>query len=361
MLLASARSGVGPGDDSGPSVAAETPNFTVSEVTPRYNCGELDKLRVLVCDSVHPDGLAILRTAGFQVDDQAGIDKTKLLELIPSYEVAIVRGRTKLDASTVKAARKLKIIGRAGVGLDNIDVEAAKGAGIQVWNTPGAPSTSVAELTVGLILSLLRKIPLADKEMKAGRWIKNQLMGEELQGKRVGVIGRAGRIGNEVSRILTVGFQAEVLGYDVVKPRGVPGLSYDFTESIEELLQKSEIVTIHVPYTPQTHHLLDGKRLAMMRRGSYLINTSRGDIVEGPSLLELLRQGQLAGAGLDVFHLEPPVDEWEKAIVSLPNGVTVATCHIGAQTHQAQRKESVELAQRIVSEASKTLAQSARL
>src|SRR5207245_9704587 len=156
----------------------------------------------------------------------------------------------------------------------NRDGEAAEGARIRVWNTPGAPATSVAELTVGLILSLLRKIPLADKEMKAGRWIKNQLMGEELQGKRVGVIGRAGRIGSEVSRILTVGFQADVLGYDVIKPRGVPGLSYEFTESIEELLQKSEIVTIHVPYTPQTHHLLDAKRLAMMRRGSYLINTS---------------------------------------------------------------------------------------
>jgi D-3-phosphoglycerate dehydrogenase len=257
----------------------------------------------------------------------------------------------------IKAARKLRIIGRAGVGLDNIDVEAATARGIQVWNTPGAPSTSVAELTIGLILSLLRKIPFADQEVKAGRWIKNQLMGEELQGKRVGVIGRAGRIGSEVSRILTVGFQAEVLGYDVVKPRGVPGLSYEFTESIEELLQKSEIVTIHVPYTPQTHHLLDGKRLAMMKRGSYLINTSRGDIVDGPSLLELLRQGQLAGAGLDVFHLEPPVDDWEKAMVSLPNGVTVATCHIGAQTYQAQRRESVELAQKIVSEASKTIVQ----
>src|SRR2546425_12317343 len=317
-------------------------------------------MRILVCDSIHPDGLAILRAADFQVDDQAGIDKAKLLELIPSYEVAIVRGRTKLDASTVKAARKLKIIGRAGVGLDNIDVEAAKGAGIQVWNTPGAPSTSVAELTVGLILSLLRKIPLADREIKAGRWIKSELMGEELQGKKVGVIGRAGRIGNEVSRILTVGFQAEVLGYDVVKPRGVPGVSYEFTESIEELLQKSEIVTIHVPYTPQTHHLLDGKRLRMMSRGSYLINTSRGDIVDGPSLLELLRQGQLAGAGLDVFHLEPPVDEWEKTLVSLPNGVTVATCHIGAQTLQAQRRESVELAQKIVSEASKTMVQTTR-
>jgi len=304
--------------------------------------------------------LAILRASGFQVDDQAGIDKARLVEIIPNYEIAIVRGRTKLDVNTIKAARNLKIIGRAGVGLDNIDVEAAKAAGIQVWNTPGAPSTSVAELTVGLMLSLLRRITLADQEMKAGRWIKNQLMGEELQGKKVGVIGRAGRIGNEVSRILSVGFQAEVLGYDVIKPRGVPGLSYDFTESIEELLQKSEIVTIHVPYTPQTHHLLDGKRLAMMRRGSYLINTSRGDIVDGPTLLELLRKGQLAGAGLDVFHLEPPVDEWEKAIVTLPNGVTVATCHIGAQTLQAQRRESVELAQKIVSEAPKTTAQIAR-
>jgi D-3-phosphoglycerate dehydrogenase len=317
-------------------------------------------MRVLVCDSIHPDGLTILRTAGFQVDDQAGLDRAKLVESIPNYEVAIVRGRTKLDASVIKVARKLRIIGRAGVGLDNIDVEAARAAGIQVWNTPAAPSTSVAELTVGLILSLLRKIPLADQEMKAGHWIKSQLMGDELQGKKVGVIGRAGRIGNEVSRILTVGFQADVLGYDVIKPRGVPGLSYEFTESIEDLLRRSEIVTIHVPYSPQTHHLLNGKRLAMMRQGSYLINTSRGDIVDGPSLLQLLRQGQLAGAGLDVFHLEPPVDEWEKAMISLPNGVTVATCHIGAQTNQAQRRESLELAQKIVSEASKTLLQPPR-
>jgi D-3-phosphoglycerate dehydrogenase / 2-oxoglutarate reductase len=317
-------------------------------------------MRVLVCDPIHPDGLAILRDAGFQVDDQAGIDKSTLVELIPSYEVVVIRGRTKLDATTIKAARKLRVIGRAGVGLDNVDIEAAKAAGIQVWNTPGAPSTSVAELTVGLILSLLRKIPLADREMKAGHWIKNELMGEELQGKKVGVIGRAGRIGNEVSRILTVGFQADVLGYDVIKPRGVPGLSYEFTESIEELLQKSEIVTVHVPYTPQTHHFLDGKRLRMMRNGSYLINTSRGDIVDGPSLLELLRKGQLAGAGLDVFHLEPPVDEWEKALISLPNGVTVATCHIGAQTQQAQRRESVELAQKIASEASKVIVQTTR-
>lgn len=311
-------------------------------------------MRVLVCDPIHNEGLEILRKAGFQIDDQSGIEKGKLAEVLPSYEIAIVRGRTKIDASIIKAASNLKIIGRAGVGLDNIDVEAAREAGVKVWNTPGAPSTSVAELTVGLILSLLRKIPFADQEMKSGRWIKNLLMGEELQGKKIGVIGRAGRIGSEVSRILTVGFQAEVLGYDVIKPRGIPGLSYDFTESIDDLLERCEIVTIHVPYTPQTHHLLDARRLALMRQGAYLINTSRADIIDGPGLLELLRKGQLAGAGLDVFHLEPPVDEWEKAMISLPKGVTVATCHIGAETLQAQRKASIELAQKIVAETSKT-------
>ena len=182
------------------------------------------------------------------------------------------------------------------------------------------------------------------------------MMGEELQGKRIGVIGRAGRIGSEVSRILTVGFQADVLGYDVIKPRGVPGLSYDFTDSIEDLLQRSEIVTIHVPYTPQTHHLLDARRLSLMRKGSYLVNTSRGDLVDGQGLLEMLRNGHLAGAGLDVFHLEPPVDEWERALVMLPKGVTVTTCHIGAETEQAQRKSSIELAQKIVAEASKSTA-----
>ena len=311
-------------------------------------------MRVLVCDPIHNDGLQILRNAGFQVDDQSGIDKDTLSRIIPDYDVVIVRGRTKIDAALIKTGRNLKIIGRAGVGLDNIDIETAKARGVQVWNTPSAPSTSVAELTVGLILSLLRKIPFADQEMKNGRWIKSQLMGEELQGRKVGVIGRAGRIGNEVSRILTVGFQADVLGYDVIKPRGVPGLSYDFTDSIEDLLQRSEIVTIHVPYTPQTHHLLDAGRLSLMRKGSYLVNTSRGDIVDGQSLLEKLRNGHLAGAGLDVFHLEPPVDEWEKALVALPKGVTVTTCHIGAETEQAQRKSSIELAQKIVFEASKS-------
>ena len=310
-------------------------------------------MKVLVCDPIEEEGIRILSSSGFQVSNEAGIDKSRLANIIGDYDIVVVRGRTKLDVGLIRAAKNLKIIGRAGVGLDNIDLEAAKAASVPVINTPSAPSTSVAELTVGLILCLLRKIPLADRAMKEGKWIKNQLMGEELQGKQVGVIGRAGRIGSEVSRILTVGFQANVLGYDVITPRGVPGLSYELANTIEELLEKSDIVTVHVPYTPQTHHLLNETRLRKMKRGAYLVNTSRGDLIEGPAVLKLLKERYLAGAGLDVFHLEPPVDDWEKEIVNLPEGVTVATCHIGAETRQAQRRASVELAQKLVTEAAK--------
>jgi len=231
-------------------------------------------LRVLISDPIDEEGIKILTSAGFTVDNQPGLDRTKLASIIGQYDVLIVRGRTKVDSSLINGSR-LKIVGRAGVGLDNIDLQAAKEKGVTVLNTPGAPTTSVAELTVGLMLSLLRSIPFADRSMKEGHWIKNRLMGDELQSKTIGVIGRAGRIGNEVSRILTVGFQADVLGYDVIRPRGIPGLSYEITESIEDLLRRSDIVTIHVPYSPQTHHLLNEPRLRMMRKGSYLIDTSR--------------------------------------------------------------------------------------
>jgi len=309
-------------------------------------------LKVLISDPIEDEGIKILSDSGFTVDNRSGIDKSKLASIINQYEVLIVRGRTKVDADLIRNSR-LKIVGRAGVGLDNIDLQAAKEKGIIVLNTPTAPTTSVAELTIGLMLCLLRKISFADHSLKEGRWIKSQLMGEELQSKRIGIIGRAGRIGNEVSRILTVGFQADVLGYDVIRPRGVPGLSYEITDSIEDLLQKCDIVTIHVPYSPQTHYLLNEARLRMMRKGSYLVNTSRGDIVEGPALLKLLKEGYLGGAGLDVFHLEPPVDAWEKELVNLPNGTTVVTCHIGAETRQAQKRASIEIAERIKAEASR--------
>ena len=306
-------------------------------------------MKVLISDPIDEEGVKILSDAGFTVDNRPGLDKGELASVIDQYDVLIVRGRTKVDVGLIRNS-KLKIVGRAGVGLDNIDLQAAKEKGVIVLNTPSAPTTSVAELTVGLMLCLLRKIPFADRSIKEGRWIKNQLMGEELQSKKIGIIGRAGRIGNEVSRILTVGFQAYVLGYDVIRPRGVPGLSFEITDSVEDLLRRCDIVTIHVPYSPQTHYLLNEARLRMMRKGSYLVNTSRGDIIEGTALLRLLKEGHLGGAGLDVFHLEPPADEWEKELVSLPNGTTVVTCHVGAETRQAQRRASIEIAERVKSE-----------
>lgn len=309
-------------------------------------------MKVLVADPIDDQGIKILNDAGFVVDSQPGIDKSNLTAIIQQYDVLIVRGRTKVDSALIRSSN-LKIVGRAGVGLDNIDLQAAKEKGVSVFNTPAAPTTSVAELTVGLMLCLLRKIPLADQSMKNGGWIKNQLMGEELQSKKIGIIGRAGRIGNEVSRILTVGFQADVLGYDVIAPRGVPGLSYEITASIEDLLQKCDIVTIHVPYSVQTHYLLNDARLHLMKKGSYIVNTSRGDMIEGPALLKHLKNGHIAGAGLDVFHLEPPVDEWEKEIVNMPNGTTVVTCHIGAETVQAQKRASIEIAEKIIAEAAR--------
>src|SRR5437899_5758241 len=307
-------------------------------------------LKVLISDPIDEEGVKILSDAGFIVDNQPGLDKSKLTSSINQYDILIIRSRTKLHSSILRDST-LKIVRRAGVGLDNIDLQAAKEKGVIVLNTPRAPTTSVAELTVGLMLCLLRKIPFADRSMKEGTWIKNQLMGEELQSKKIGIIGRAGRIGNEVSRILTVGFQANVLGYDVIRPRGVPGLSYEITDSMEDLLRRCDIVTIHVPYSPQTHHLLNEARLRIMRKGSYLVNTSRGDIVEGQALLRLLKEGHIAGAGLDVFHLEPPTDEWEREVVGLPDGTTVVTCHIGADSRQVQTRASLEIAERIKTEA----------
>src|SRR2546422_1208677 len=307
-------------------------------------------MKILVCDHVDTNGLDILKSNGFQVNEGPGIQIEKLVKKIQKYEIVIVGGGTKTNAEIVRAARKLKIIGRAGVGLDNIDLKAAKESGIKVLNTPAAPTVSVAELTVGLMLSLLRKISFADREMKQGRWIKNELVGRELQGEKIGIIGLAGRIGSQVARILTVGFEADVWGYDVIRPRGVAGLTYQLASSLEELLRESDIVSIHIPYAPQTHHLIDSRKLGMMKKGAYIVNTSRGDIVDGPALFELLKSGHLSGAGLDVFHSEPPVDDWEKNLITLPKGVTVATCHIGAQTVEAQKKESIELAQRIIAE-----------
>jgi len=304
-------------------------------------------IRILVCDPIRQEGISLLKNSGFEVTEQPSISASELEKEIARYDAVIVRGRTKITGAVIQNGKHLKIIARSGVGLDNIDLASAKDKRIKVIATPAAPTTSVAELTIGLILSVIRKISYADRTIKEGRWAKNELIGTEMKSKTVGVVGAAGRIGLEVARITAQGFGATVVGYDVI----------DFTEKarqlgltpikdLSQLLNSSDIVSIHVPYLPSTHHLINAKTIDEMKKGSILINPSRGDIVDGQALLQALKAGKLAGAGLDVFHKEPPSDEWEKQLTRLPN--VVCTAHIGAQTTECQRLESTQLAEQLI-------------
>lgn len=304
-------------------------------------------VKILVCDPIQQDGLTMLKKAGFAVEENPNLTPDQLEKRIAEFDAVIVRGRTKITSAVINAGVKLKAIARSGVGLDNIDLETARKKAIQVISTPAAPTTSVAELAIGLMLTVLRKISFADRAMKEGRWAKAELVGSELKSKTVGVVGAAGRIGLEVARILVEGFGTKAIGYDVIdvteKARQV---GFRAVGQLTELLEDSDIVSIHVPYLPSTHHLIDQKAISSMKKGSILINTSRADIVEGQSLLVALKSGNLLGAGLDVFHKEPPVDDWEKELVRLPN--VICTSHIGAQTVETQRLESTIVADELI-------------
>lgn len=303
--------------------------------------------RILVCDPIHPDGLASLRKAGFDVVEDYSLTPDGLLKRIGEFNAVIVRGRTKISAQVLDAGRELKVVARSGVGLDNIDVETARKKSVQIVSTPAAPTTSVAELVIGLMLCVLRKISQSDRAMKEGRWIKAELMGSELKSKTIGVIGAAGRIGLEVARIATQGFGAKVAGYDVVDfAEKAKQIDLRVVPTLSGLLNEADIITIHVPYMPSTHHLINEKTISEMKNSAILINASRGDITDGQALLKALKSGKLAGVALDVYHKEPPVDEWEKELARLPS--VVCTPHVGAQTVECQRLESTMVAEDLI-------------
>ena len=307
------------------------------------------QLRVLICDPIHEDGVKLLRDAGCEVADKPKITKEELLVEAKNFDVLVVRGRTKITAEVIAAATSLRAVARSGVGLDNIDLEAAKKRGVTVLSTPSAPVTSVAELTIGLMISLLRQVPVADQAMKQSQWTKSQLIGRELRGKTLGVVGVGGRIGAEVARIAIQGFGMKVIGYDVVDvTKKANELGFGISPKLDLLIERADIVTIHVPYLPSTHHLIDDSRIRRMKKGAILINSSRGDIVDGRALLEAVNEERVAGVGLDVFHDEPPKEEWEKELVTLEGGRSVCTPHIGAQTQECQRLESVTVAEEII-------------
>lgn len=296
-------------------------------------------MKILVADSIHEDGVRELQKIG-DVEVRTGMSREELLERVKDADVLVVRSATKVTREVIEAGEKLKIIARAGVGLDNIDVAAAKEKGIQVVNAPEAPSVAVAELVIGLMLAFVRHIPAADASMKSGRWEKKAMMGRELRGKTLGIIG-TGSIGKEVARRAKA-FKMNLLFYDIVEDR-------EFAEEIggkyvglEELLRNSDFVSIHVPLTEETRKMIGEKELSLMKPHAVLINTSRGAVVDEKALAEALKAGKIGGACLDVFEKEPPTGS---PILECPN--TILTPHIGASTVEAQREAALIIAEKI--------------
>ncbi|UCE16992.1 MAG: D-2-hydroxyacid dehydrogenase [Candidatus Bathyarchaeota archaeon] len=299
-------------------------------------------MRVLVCDTIHEDGIEKLRQTEFDVDVKTTISHEELRNTVSDYNALIVRSRTKVTKEIIEAGKQLKAIGRAGVGLDNIDLETAKKRGITVLNTPEAPSEAVAELTIGLMISLARHISLADRTMKDGKWIKKKLRGWELKGKTLGVVG-LGNVGEKMAKIAkAMGMKILITKRTPPKPELLRELEGEFIP-LPELLQRSDVITIHVPLTPQTNHMIGAKEFQLMKNGAFFINTSRGAIVDEKALLEALQSGKLGGAALDVYETEPPTD---LTLMGLPN--VICTCHIGAQTKEGQRAAAILIAEKII-------------
>jgi len=300
------------------------------------------RIKVLVCDSIHEEGVERLKQAGFEVHVNPAISGEELKQIVSEYDALIVRSRTKVTKEIIQAGKRLKAIGRAGAGLDNIDVEAAEKRGITVLNTPEALAEAVAELTIGLMISLARSIPLADQTMKGGKWIKKELMGWQLQGKTLGTVG-LGNIGERVARIAKAfGMKILITKRTPPAPEVLRELEAEFVP-LSELLQRSDIVTLHVPLTPETHHMISKKEFQTMKDGAFLINTSRGAIVDEKALLDALQSGKLGGAALDVYEVEPPTD---LALIRFPN--VVATPHIASQTLESQNEAALMITEKLI-------------
>ena len=284
-------------------------------------------VRILICDEMEAHKLAL--GSNFQIDYMPTIGREELLRLVGEYDALVVRSRTKVDKELIDKASKLKLIARPGTGLDNIDLDYAKSKGIQVASSPESLVEAVSEHVILLALALSRKLVRADAGVKEGKWEKNSLVGSELKGKMMGIVG-LGRIGRRIAEIAGA-LGMNVLAYDVITiPPDVISKLNCKVVSLDELFLNSDFITLHVPMTPESRHMVGDTRLAQMKRGAFLINTSRGGVVDEGSLADCLKRGQIGGAALDVFEEEPP----SVVILSAPN--TILTPHIGGQTAEAQ-------------------------
>lgn len=309
-------------------------------------------VKILVCDPIPEDFKRILEDKGFEVSYLPKQSSGKLRDVISEYDAVVVRSSTKITSDIIEAGSKLKVIARAGAGLDNIDVEAANKRGIRVINVPEAVANAVAELTLGLMLSLLRSLPNAVESLRMAKWEKQTFVGRELAGMTVGVIGM-GNVGSLVAKKL-LALDADVVTYRRSKSlleSDSARIGARPANSLEELLKVSEIVTLHVPYTRETHHLLNSKNITLMQKGSYLVNTSRAWVVEGKALIKALSDGTFEGVAIDVHYNEPPREDWEWQLIRHPK--VIATPHIGAQTREARTRTSILLAEKLAYELQK--------
>jgi len=297
---------------------------------------------VLICDQVNPILKEVLEKNGLKVTYEPETTPEQVAEKIGNFEVVVVRSRTKMTRELIAKADKCKIIARVGIGLDNIDQDAAKEKNIRVINAVEGAITAVAELVIGLMISMAREIPRADREIRNGNWIKKELMGSELKGKYLGIVG-LGNIGKRLGRLARA-LNMNIIGYDVIP------IDDEFSKEVglmkadlDTLLSSADYVSFHVPLLDSTRHMINAEKLKMMKNTARIINTSRGGVIDEEALYNSLKDGSLAGAALDVFEVEPAT---ENKLITLPN--FIATPHIGAQTKEAQLLAANIIAEKII-------------
>jgi len=297
---------------------------------------------VLICDQVSSTLKEILEKNDLKVTYEPEITPEQIAEKIGTFEVVVVRSRTKMTRELVEKADKCQIIARVGVGLDNIDQEAAKEKNIKVINAVEGAITAVAELVIGLMLSMAREIPRADREIRNGNWIKKELMGSELKGKYLGIVG-LGNIGKRLGRLARA-LNMNIIGYDVTP------IDDEFSKEVglmkadlDTLLSSADYVSFHVPLLDSTRHMINAEKLKMMKNTARIINTARGGVIDEEALYNSLKEGSLAGAALDVFEVEPATGN---KLITLPN--FIATPHMGAQTKEAQLLAANIIAEKII-------------
>jgi len=297
---------------------------------------------VLICDQTNPTLKEILEKNGLKVTYEPEITPEQIAEKIGNFQVVVVRGRTKLSRELIEKADKCQILARVGIGLDNIDQDAAKEKNIRVINAVEGAITAVAELVIGLMLSMAREIPRADREIRNGNWIKKELMGSELKGKYLGIIG-LGNIGKRLGRLARA-LNMNIIGYDVVP------IDDEFSKEVglmkadlDTLLSSADYVSLHVPLLDSTRHMVNAEKLKLMKNTACIINTSRGGVIDEEALYDSLKEGNIAGAALDVFEVEPATGN---RLTTLPN--FIATPHMGAQTKEAQLLAANIIAEKII-------------